>query len=159
MSILSICRDRRGAVALEFALIGSAFLAMLLGSLQICVYFYAQTVLDTVASATARGMQTGVTRGGAPDIAMFRTTAFCPELGNLLDCSRVTVSLRPVADYKAYMEGTPALIAGLQNPATVIYDRGTTGSFMLLQIFYQTGLPDWPFPIKTVLGTAAYQNE
>jgi Flp pilus assembly protein TadG len=50
----ALCQDQRGAVAIEFALIGPAFIALLLGVLQIGVALQSYNAIRNVSADIAR---------------------------------------------------------------------------------------------------------
>ena len=47
--VAGLLRDDRGTAIIEFAIVGSAFLALLFGTLQIALVFFAQQSLETAA--------------------------------------------------------------------------------------------------------------
>jgi Flp pilus assembly protein TadG len=57
----SFLKDARGAVAVEFALIAPAFFTMLVGSVELALYSYAQVALEAGARAASRTGYIGVT--------------------------------------------------------------------------------------------------
>jgi Flp pilus assembly protein TadG len=140
-------RDNAGVVAIEFALIGPALLALLLGLLELSFILYAQTALDHAARQAARNMATG--QSHPTDQSGFQSLVFCPYFSPFLSCSGVTVVLQPVTDFQAAMTATPA------SP----FASGSSGSLMLLQATYTPGIPLWPLNRTRLVGTAAYWNE
>jgi len=77
-----LLRDERGAALLEFALVGSVFLALLFGSLQIALIFFAQQSLETSAEVTTREIMTGQVQHANMTTAQFKTwraTTFRPS--------------------------------------------------------------------------------
>jgi Flp pilus assembly protein TadG len=148
MSALSRERGaKEGTVALEFAMIGSIFIGLMILVFQLGFIFYAQTALDFAARQAARQMQTD--QANPADQTSFKSAVFCPYLNGLLDCARVTLVLQPVTDYQAAMTGTPA----------APFDSGATNGLMLLRATYTSALPLWPLTTTSIVGTAAYQNE
>ena len=57
---------RRGATAVEFALIAPAFLATLIAILEVTLFLFAQQVLQNAAVATARQFMTGQAQSNSP---------------------------------------------------------------------------------------------
>jgi Flp pilus assembly protein TadG len=51
---MPLLRDRSGAAALEFALVASVFLLLLLGTIQIALLWWTENALQTTAMLTAR---------------------------------------------------------------------------------------------------------
>jgi Flp pilus assembly protein TadG len=137
----------KGNTAIEFAVVGVVFLGLLMGALELAYLFYAQISLDYATNEAARTMQVGTNRAAATSNATFETVAFCPQLGGLLNCSNVTINLQVVTNYQNIGTGTTT------------YNAGSTGSLMLLQVYYTTGLPSWPLNVSTIMSAAAYLNE
>jgi len=134
-----------GTVAVEFALIGSAFFGLLLLIFQLGFLLFAQTALDYAAKQAARQMQTG--QANPPDRSGFQSLVFCPFLSSFLNCANVTIVLQPVTSFQSV------------TPPASPYDAGGANGLMLLQATYTTGLPLWPLNVLKMVGTAAYQNE
>lgn len=59
-SFANVGRDRKGTVALEFAIVGPAFLALLLAILYTMCIYLAQQMLETAAQSAGRLLLTGV---------------------------------------------------------------------------------------------------
>jgi Flp pilus assembly protein TadG len=51
---MRLLRDRSGVAAIEFALVGSVFLLLLLGTIQIALLWWTENALQTTAMLTAR---------------------------------------------------------------------------------------------------------
>ena len=138
---------RRGNTAIEFAVVGLVFLGLLIGALELAFLFYAQIALDYATNEAARTMLVGTNRSAATSNTTFETIAFCPQLGTMLNCNNVTINLQVVTNYQNIGTGTTT------------YNAGNTGSLMLLQVYYTTGLPSWPLNVSTIMSAAAYLNE
>lgn len=141
-----------GTTALEFALIGPAFLGVFLFVFELGFVLYAQTALDYAVSKAARQMQTGqqtIVNGASQ--ASLQNVILCPYLSPFLACTGVVVTLQPVATFQAAMGPPPSQTATV-NP-------GVSGSLMLLRAYYTPGIPTWPLNVTMLVGTAAYLNE
>jgi Flp pilus assembly protein TadG len=145
-------RRTAGSVALEFAMIGPAFLGLLLFVLELGFLLYAQTALDYAVNQAARQMQTGqkTIANGAPQ-ALFVSQNLCPFLGAFLTCTGVVVTLQPVTTFQTSISPAP-LSTGTVNP-------GVRGSLQLLRAYYTPDIPVWPLNVNSLIGTAAYLNE
>jgi Flp pilus assembly protein TadG len=145
---------RAGTVAVEFALIGSTFLALLLFVFELGFILYAQMALDFAVKEAARQMQTGQqTVASGSSQTSFQSVVLCPFLSPLLSCTGVVVTLQPVSTFQN--PTTPPT----QPFSTITVDPGVTGNLMLLQAFYTPTIPIWPLNVTTLVGTAAYLNE
>ena len=117
-------RDRRGGVALEFAVVSLPFLAMLVFLMELGFDFYAQVCLDYGVQVAARQIQIG-TAQDANTAAIFQAKYMCPALNGLLSCSSVTINVVPInSDYYAAV------------PATYTYCPGKPDQLMLVQASY-----------------------
>ena len=65
-------RCRKGATAVEFALVAAPFLALLVGILQSALVFFASRVLDEVTEEASRNLMTGQAQQGGVTQANFR---------------------------------------------------------------------------------------
>ncbi len=143
---------RAGTTAVEFAIIGPAFLGLLLFVFELGFLLYAQTALDYAVKQAARQMQTGqqtIANGAAQ--TLFVDQVLCPMLSNFLSCANVVVTLQPVTTLQTPIAPAPAL-TGTVNP-------GVRGSLQLLHAYYKPDIPIWPLNVTSLVGTAAYLNE
>lgn len=130
-------RDRRGAAALEFAVVSMPFITLLLFLLEIGYDFFAQVSLDYGVQTAARQIQIG----GAQDAdtaAVFRTKYLCPALSGLLPCSSVMVNIQPITD--DFYEASPIVLkkdaSGQIKESDYAYCPGQPRQLMLVQAIY-----------------------
>lgn len=88
-AIRSILRDRRGVAAVEFALVASGFLMLLLGSIEIGLLWWTRNGLQVTASLTARCAALG---SCADPKAFAVSTAARWTLPNAISAADVTVT-------------------------------------------------------------------
>ena len=132
----SLASDRRAVVALEYAFLAMACMALMAGILQVGFCLYAKATLNHAASITARQLQTGMAKdSAAAGLPTLKAATVCSALSGLLDCNSVTMTLYPVQDY---MPG-----------ATAPFDAGISKSLMLLRLTYTVPLPTWPLQVGT----------
>ncbi|WP_158815146.1 TadE/TadG family type IV pilus assembly protein [Methylocapsa sp. S129] len=60
--------DGRGAAAIEFAIVSSPFILLLVALLQMCLYFMAQSALDSGVLRTAETLRNNFTTGATPTL-------------------------------------------------------------------------------------------
>jgi Flp pilus assembly protein TadG len=132
-----LCRDERGAALIEFALVGSVFLALLLGSLQIALVFFAQQSLETAAEATTRQIMTGQVQKANMTAAQFKTAA-CNNLPSFFKCANLMIDIRTASAFSAASTAMPALTYDANgNPTNVwTYDVGGAGSIVVMRVMY-----------------------
>ncbi len=126
-------------VALEFAITGLAFLAMLLFVAALGFRMYVQVALDYSASRAARLLAVDSTQSLSGSAQHFQSASFCPFLSPFLACNGLTISLQPVSDY---LHGSSP---GAGPPP---FNPGQGGSLMLLQITYALPALSWPVPVR-----------
>ena len=123
--------SRRGAAAVEFALVANALMMLVAAMVHIGFCLYAQSILDQAALNLATQFQTGQNSNTTdPNNAVFKSNTVCPALMGLLDCAAVKVVNYPVTDY-------------LSGGGTT-FNPGGSKSTMLLQLVYTVPIPTWP---------------
>lgn len=153
-----LLRDKRGTVAVEFAITGLAFFGMLLFIMVLAFRLYVQVALDYASSRAARLLAVDSSQSLSKSAANFQAVTFCPLLSAFLPCVGTTISLVSVADYRS------ASPAGSGPPP---FNPGTSGSLMLLRVTYSLPSLSWPSPSggpagsfgATVSASYPYQNE
>ena len=132
-------RDRRGAAALEFALVSLPFITMLLFLLELGYDFFAQVCLDYGVQSAARQIQIGAAQG-ANTAAVFQTNYLCPALSGLLPCSSVSVNILPIptnGDYYTSVSATvPKNKSGQLDTSGYVFCPGQPNQLMLVQAIY-----------------------
>lgn len=130
-------RDRRGGIALEFAVVSLPFRTMLVFLMELGFDFYAQVCLDYGVQVAARQIQVG-TAQGANTAAIFQTNYLCPALNGLLSCSSVTMNVIPITgDYHTAVPATlPKNQSGKLDTSGYTYCPGRPDQLMLVQAIY-----------------------
>jgi Flp pilus assembly protein TadG len=160
-------RNRRGSAAIEFALIGPMFIALLFAILETAFMFYASQVLETVTQDSARLIMTLQAQNAGLTQAQFKANV-CGRIAALFDCPNgIYVD---VQSYSAF--GSVTVADPIDASKTFVppnnYSPGGSGDIVVVRVFYQ-----WPI-LVTALGynianlsgskrlltaTAAFQNE
>lgn len=159
-------RDRKGASALEFAIVGAPFLLLLIGLFDIALLYIGNFALEQTVSEAARFIRTGQAQ-------QWGETAFknrvCANAGPVLDCSHLSFDVRVFPDWAA-VELTPPIDKEKSNQ-TYSYEPGARNEIVVVRAFYE-----WPFlknfPTafdpqapgsesgkRTLVATAAFRNE
>lgn len=90
------CRQD-GVVAVEFALIALPFFILLMGMIEISLYFAAGTVLEGGAAAASRTIRTGQAQLSADPESVFET-ALCNHVSVMLNCDNIQYEVIHVED-------------------------------------------------------------
>lgn len=81
-------RREEGVAAVEFALIATPFFLMIVGIIEIAMYFAAGTVLEGGAAASSRLLRTGQAQLSEDPEETFRT-ALCNHVQSMIRCDRM----------------------------------------------------------------------
>lgn len=87
-------RDRRGAFALEFAMVAPIFFLLLFVVFEVSYDLFMQEVLDNALQSAARTVQIGKTQSATS--SNFVSTYFCPNDSGLLNCNNLFVRIQEV---------------------------------------------------------------
>lgn len=144
-------RDRRGATAVEFAIIGAPFFFMIFAIIQLALYFMVQVTLDNATAIAARQLRTGLTvADGSNDTAgqkSFMQTYVCNNMSWLAtQCGSgvsapsgmqyLVIDVRPLGTY-ASTPGSPTLNSSGTKPTNTCYYSGSAGSAVEMRAYYR----------------------
>ena len=140
-------RDRRGASAVEFAIVISPFLLTVFFLFQMALSLFWVQSLETSTQAAARAIRTGVVQQAGLSVDQFKQQELCPNLALGLNCSNVTVSVNPVertwqqarvrGSY-AYIDKTrPSLIPAQTDQTAANYCPGGPGDIVFVDAIYR----------------------
>jgi Flp pilus assembly protein TadG len=131
---------RDGATAVEFALIGPVFLALLIAVLQVGIVFFAEQALQSAAVAASRLVLTGQAQSSSMTQAQF-LNAICPSVRSLFTCSNIMVDVQNYNSFSSSNYSTPTLTYDGQGNVTNqwSFSPGAAGSIVVVRFIYQ-----WP---------------
>jgi Flp pilus assembly protein TadG len=176
---LPIVANRRGAAAMEFAILAVPFFMLALGTMEVGYDFFVQAALSNAVSVAARSVQVGTNQGAATGTAEAKwvASAVCPALGGLLDCGQlyVTISGIPSAtgdNYYSYLSANPPNLTTM----TSANDSVCTGApvqMMIVRAYYLSPtflgmlVPNWSQPspvaptkrVHVTYASAGFVNE
>lgn len=165
----------KGATAVEFALVATPFLALLVAILQTVLVFFAQRILDEVTEEASRYIMTGQAQTGGVTQSGFAnylcTSANTSSLvGALFTCSNIMINVQNYAAFASASTTTPTLTF---NPNGTVsnnwsYNTGNAGDIVVVQVMYQ-----WPVVLgplsfnlgnlsngnRLLISTAVFKNE
>ncbi len=163
-----IAIDRRGAATIEFAICAAAFIALLIGILQIAIVFFVQESVQTAAETVARKVLTGQIAAGTTQ-EQFRTQS-CRHLPAFLKCGNLYVDLRKVAslaDAAAIKGGVRVDASGKLEDSTR-FDSSGAGDIVVLRLLYRWPIGLLPLGLdlrnqgddsRTIVGTMVFKSE
>jgi Flp pilus assembly protein TadG len=91
-------RDRRGAAAVEFAIVVMPFFAVVGLIMETSFQAYSLASLDDALRRGSRGLQLGTLQAGGKDVDAFKQDV-CRLLQSWMTCNNLVVDVRPVARY------------------------------------------------------------
>lgn len=180
--LLRFCAERRGATAVEFALVALPFLILVYGVFELGLLFLALTTLQNATDQASRLLRTGQTgQASGATQASFRNT-ICEQMNWMVsDCKA-----RLVVDVKVYTSFTSGLADSQPDvvqsdpsapgdsskntfhPDRARFETGNQQQIVLVRVFYPWKLL---FPLKNsalvnladgshlLTASAAYRNE
>jgi Flp pilus assembly protein TadG len=148
-----LARNSDGAALLEFALLGPAFLALLVAILQTGVVFLFQQTLQTATTQTARLIMTGQAQTQNISSATFLQDV-CSAAGNLFDCSKLSANIQTFQSFSGVQMTNPVNSGTFTAPSN--YSLGGPGDIVLVQIFYQ--LPVMTAPLGFTMANTSNGN-
>jgi Flp pilus assembly protein TadG len=152
-------RDRSGAVAVEFALVGPVFFLLLLMTIELGIVLLTQSVLDFATQDAARL----IALGQAAAKGTF-TARLCTDTAPLIPCASLQVNVQAAATFNGF---SPTVQTdGNGNLTNTQYSPGSSGQSVIVQVGYNSPyVSTW---VGTLLGnnnasllvsSVAFQNE
>ena len=129
--------DRRGAVAVEFAIVSIPFFLLLFAILEMALMFFVGQILDTATVSASRLIRTGEAKALPLDQDKFKKKV-CEGMVNLVDCqTRLYVDVQSYSTFGAYAPTSPLDKDG--NITTTRYTNGNKNEIIVVRSFYA-----WP---------------
>ena len=156
-------RDRRGATAVEFALVAGLFILTIVFVMTVGLIMYWNQALDYATSKAARQIMIGAVQKNSVSQSSFRTNIVCPYLPASMNCNNVIVNVQTVVEaagpagyYTLVNSSTTALIIPPLSNGSTQYSVGAQGSYQYLQVIYPVTF--LPSAFKVILGGQATYN-
>ena len=137
---------RKGATAIEFALVAAPFLALLVATFETALVFFAGRVLDEVTEEASRYILTGQAQQSNMTQAQFlnyvcTSSNTAALVSALFNCSKLMVSVQNYSDFASASTTGPTLTFNSNGTVSNAwnYAPGTPGSIVVVQVMYQ-----WP---------------
>jgi Flp pilus assembly protein TadG len=130
---------RRGAAAVEFALVSIPFFALLFGIVEVGLIYFVATTLEMATNEAAREIRTGQLQGQTtPETVAAFKTLICGQLSWLgSSCtSNLFVQVQTYSSFATITQPSP-ITSGALNQNTMSFSLGGPGDIVLVQSFYQ----------------------
>jgi Flp pilus assembly protein TadG len=146
--------DRRGAAAVEFAMIAAPFFFLIFGLLEVCMLFIMSTVMEHATSEASRPLRTGEAQEALMTQEQFRQ-AVCAELFDMLDCdTRLSIDVRTISDFASSPIGAPMDEDGNLENEDFRFEPGGPNEIVAVRVFYEWDLitPILSKPLQNMAG-------
>lgn len=136
----SFFADQKGATAVEFALVGAPFIALLVALIQTFLVFFAQQLLETVVIQSSRMILTGQAQGQSLNQSQF-ATAVCSNVVILFNCGNLMIDVQVAGAWSSANTGPPSLSFDANGNVTNSwqFNPGNPGDIVVVRVMYQ-----WP---------------
>jgi Flp pilus assembly protein TadG len=126
-----------GATAIEFAIIGSSFMLMVLAAFECGYMLFVQSVLDNAARDAARLVRTGQAQQSGTAQSTF-STLLCNEVGSIIGCGSLVYQAQVFNDWSSAQTAvnTPATRDSNGNFISSGFSAGTAGQIMVVTVTY-----------------------
>ena len=159
-------RDNKGASAIQFALVGIPFTAMMFAIVETAMIFFASQAMETATQDAARLIMTGQAQMSNMSASSFKTQ-LCSKLAGLFDCANgLDVDVKSYSSFSNVTISNP--ISGGNYVNSTGYDAGHAGDIVVVRAFYQwptfvSGLGYDPSNLngnkRLLIATATFRNE
>ena len=129
--------DRKGATAVEFALIAPAFIALLVAIIQTFLVFFAQQLLETAVTQSSRAILTGQAQGQGMTQAQF-ASAVCSNVVILFNCSGLMIDVQVANSWSSTNTALPTLTYDGNGKVTNVwqFNPGNQGDIVVVRVMY-----------------------
>lgn len=132
-----LLKDVRGGEAIEMAIVGAPFIALLFALFELGLVFMVSTTLENATDETARKIRTGElqTSGGN---ATTMKAAICAEMAWLAGTctSKLNLDVRTFTSFAGQTTPPNPVANGVVTPAKFCWDPGGAGSIVLVRAYY-----------------------
>jgi Flp pilus assembly protein TadG len=173
--LVAFIKDRKGATAVEFALIAAPFLALIAALIQTFLLFFAQSQLESAVRQSGRQILTGQVQSQDASLTQAQATAafhqtVCNNAAVLFNCAGLMVDVQVASQWSSANAGLPSLTYDINGNVTNAwqFNPGNAGDIVVVRVMYL-----WPVffgPIafnmanqangsRLIMASAAFQNE
>lgn len=162
--------SRRGATAVEFAMVAFPFFALLFGILELGMLFMASTAMDAATTTVARQIRTGQFQASGATSATDFKTDVCNDMSwiSTSDCmANMSLDVRTFPSFSA-INVTPPVTNGAIDQTQLTFTPGTSCDIVLVRAFYpwtllapvlEPGLPNLGSNQRLLTTAVAFRNE
>jgi Flp pilus assembly protein TadG len=167
--LFAVFGDRKGASAVEFAIVAAPFMALAVGIIQTFLVFFAQQLLESVVQQSSRLILTGQVQAASMTQTQFAQQV-CNQVVIIFNCNNLMINVRASSDWSGASTSTPTLSFDAQGQVTNTwaYNPGNPGDVVVVEVMYQWPvfmgplgftLANLPNGNRLIMASAAFQNE
>lgn len=129
--------DASGAAAVEFAIVGSTFMMMLLACFEFGFMLFVQSTLDNASRDAARLIRTGQAQTASNPTSSFQTL-LCNEVGSLIGCGNIIYQAQVFNDWASAQTSitTPPTRDSNGNYVSAGFSPGTQSQIVVVTVTY-----------------------
>lgn len=173
--VVAFVKDRKGATAVEFALIAAPFLGLIAALIQTFLLFFAQSQLESAVRTSARQIMTGQVQSQDAGLTQAQAQAafhqtVCSKAAILFTCSGLMVDVQVDPDWSSANAAMPTLTYNAQGQVTNTwqFNPGNAGDIVVVRVMYLWPAFFGPIAFNTanqpngdrlIMASAAFQNE
>jgi Flp pilus assembly protein TadG len=146
--------DRRGAAAVEFAMIAIPFFFFIFALIEVSVLFIMSTVLEHGILEASRDIRTGNAQENGVGQVAFRQ-AVCDSLFEMLDCDgKLHIDVATFSDFSSTTMSNPIDDDGNFDSSSFGYNPGGPNEIVTVRVFYEWDLmtPVLSAPLANING-------
>jgi len=128
-------RDRKGATAVEFAIVALPFFALMAAIMETALVFFATMMMEHGLAHSAREIRTGQLQLAGGSAESFRSS-LCGRAGAILSCERVEIDVRTLASFGS-APGLPLNQSGQIDTGGLTFAPGDAGDIVMVRAFYE----------------------
>lgn len=134
-------RDQRGGEAIEMAIVGAPFIALVFALVELGLVFLVSTTLENATDEVTRQIRTGQVQTSGGTAATVKT-AICNEMSWLgSNCTaNLNLDVRTFTSFAGQSAPPNPVTGGVVNPAKFCWDPGGAGSVVLVRGYYTWNL-------------------
>ena len=172
-------KDRKGATAVEFALVATPFLALIAALIQTFLLFFAQSQLEAAVRLSSRQIMTGQvqTQDASQSLtpiqaaaAFQHTVCTTTNAAIIFTCLGVMVDVQVVSQWSAANTGMPTLTYNSNGTVSNVwqFNPGNAGDIVVVRVMYlwpvffgsiAFNMSNQPNGNRLIMASAAFQNE
>jgi Flp pilus assembly protein TadG len=161
-------KDERAAAAVEFSLVSVPFLGIVLGALQLSLFFFASQILQSATTDAGRQLMTGQAQTAGMSAAQFDQLV-CAPISGIFDCSKLMVDVESAGSFAAVNTAAPKITYDANGKVTNAWSwsPGAANQIVIVKVMYNwpvfgpagLGLANQPDGSHLLVAVTVFKNE